>query len=109
MERPWRSLTAGILNIISGVGMLFVCFWLLLAGGITTAVGNAPAWVPGLLFGLAFPFAILAILACIGGIFAIKRKIWGLALTGSIASFFCCFVLGIVSIALISLSRNEFK
>jgi hypothetical protein len=109
MERPWRPLTAGILDIISGVGMLFVCFWLVLAGGITTVVGNVPAWVPNLLFGLAVPFALLAILAVIGGIFAVQRKSWGLALAGSIAAFFCCFIFGIVSIILISLSHNEFK
>lgn len=109
MQRPWQPLTAGILDIISGVGMLFVCFCLVLAGGITSVVGNAPSWVPGLLFGMAIPGVLLAILSVIGGIFAVQRKAWGMALTGSITAFFCCFIFGIVSIILVSLSRNEFK
>jgi hypothetical protein len=109
MERPWRPLTAGILDIVSGVGMLFVCFWLVLAGGITSVVGNVPAWVPSLLFGLAIPFALLALLAVIGGIFAIQRKVWGLALAGSISAFFCCFILGIIALILVAVSHHEFK
>lgn len=109
MQRPWRPLTAGILGIISGVGMLFVCFWLILAGGITSIIGNVPTWVTGLLFGLALPFALLAILAVIGGIYAIRRKAWGLALAGSISAFFCCFILGIIAIPLIAISHSEFS
>jgi hypothetical protein len=109
MERSWKSLTAGILDIVSGVGMLFVCFWLVLAGGILGVVGgDVPSWVSALLFGLAGPFAVLAIVAVIGGIFCIRRKIWGMALAGSIAAFFCCFLFGIISIILVSTSRSEF-
>ena len=108
MERSWKSLTAGILNITAGVGILVLCFWLVLAGGITTILGT-PQWVPALLFGLAVPFVLLAILAVIGGIVALQRKIWGLALAGSIAAFFCCFVLGIAAIILLVISRQEFK
>jgi hypothetical protein len=109
MERPWRPLTAGILDIVSGVGMLFVCFWLVLAGGITSIITSVPQWIPGLLFGLAIPFALLAILAVIGGIFAIHRKAWGLALAGSISAFFCFFLFGVVAIILIAVSHNDFK
>ena len=109
MEHSWRTSTAGILNIIAGVGMLFVCFWLVVAGGITSMVGNVPQWLPGFLFALAVPFVILSILAVIGGIFSIKRKFWGMALTGAIAAFFCCAIFGIISIILTALSHSEFK
>ncbi|MBN1375010.1 MAG: hypothetical protein JXA01_02520 [Dehalococcoidia bacterium] len=109
MERPWRPLTAGILDMVAGVGMLFVCFWLVLAGGIVTLASDVPQWVPTLLFGLAVPFTLLAILSVIGGIFSVQRKLWGLALAGSIAAFFCCFILGIVALILVSISRSEFK
>lgn len=110
MESNWRSITAGILNIVSGVGMLFVCFWLLLAGGVTSFVGSdVPAWLPGFIFAFAIPFAVLSLLAIIGGILSVTRKSWGMALTGSIAAFFCCFIFGIVSIILIAIGRSEFK
>lgn len=109
MEKTWRPLTAGVLNIIAGVAILFVCFWLALAGGITSVVGDVPQWVPVLLFALAIPFALMSILAVIGGIYAIKRKVWGLALAGSIASFFCFFVMGAIAIILVAISRSEFQ
>lgn len=72
-------------------------------------VDSVPQWVPGLLFGLATPLALAAVLAGVGGIFAIRRKVWGLALAGSIAAFICCFLLGVVSIVLTAVAQNEFK
>ena len=87
MERPWCPLTAGILDIISGIWALCWVFVLALGGGITSIVSDVPQWVPTLLFGLAIPFA----------------------LAGSISAFFCCFILGIVSIILVAISHHEFK
>ena len=110
MEYSWRSATAGILDIISGVGMLFVCFWLGLAGGIVQVVGgDVPQWVATMLFAIAIAMAVVAILAVLGGIFCIWRKAWGLALTGAIAAFFCFFFLGVISIILTAMARSEFK
>ncbi|MGA2368841.1 MAG: hypothetical protein ABSF74_09785 [Dehalococcoidia bacterium] len=109
MEKSWKALTAGILDIISGVGMIFVCFGLMLAGSITGVVQNVPQWLPGMFFSLAILFIIVSIVAVVGGIFAIKRKAWGMALAGSIAAFFCCFIFGIVAIVLTTWAHNEFK
>jgi hypothetical protein len=109
MDRAWAPVTAGILDIISGIWALCWVFALALGGGITSIVSGVPQWVPTLLFGLAIPFALLALLAVIGGIVAIQRKSWGLALAGSISAFFCCAILGIVSIILVAISRSEFK
>lgn len=109
MENRWRTVTAGILDIVSGVGMLFGCIWLILAGGVTWSMGSSvPQWLPGLLFGLTVPFLALAILAVIGGIYSIMRKSWGMALTGAIAAFFCFFIFGAVSIVLTAVSRSDF-
>lgn len=110
MEHYWRSATAGILDIISGVGMLFVCFWLVLAGGIVGFLGSdVPQWLAPTLFAVAIAMAVLALLAIIGGIFCIRRKAWGMALTGAIAAFFCFFVLGAISIVLTAFARSEFN
>jgi hypothetical protein len=51
---------------------------------------------------------ILGILAIIGGIYALHRKKSGLALTGSIAAFLPFSLLGLASIILIALSKDEF-
>jgi uncharacterized membrane protein YozB (DUF420 family) len=109
VEKSWMTLTSGILDIISGIGMMFVCFWLVVAGSITGIVQNVPQWLPGVLFTLAIILIIVAIVSVIGGVFAIKRKVWGMALAGSIAAFFCFFIFGIISIVLITLGHNEFK
>jgi uncharacterized membrane protein YozB (DUF420 family) len=109
MEKSWKSLTAGILDIITGIGMIFLCFGLMVAGSITSIVQNVPQWVPGLLFALAILFIVISIVAVVGGILAIKRRAWGMALAGSIAAFFCCFIFGIVAIVLTALGHSEFK
>ena len=50
------------------------------------------------------------ILAIVGGIYALQRKIWGLALAGSIAAFFTpSWVLGVAAIVFTALSKNEFE
>ena len=53
--------------------------------------------------------AIIGILAIVGGIYALRRKIWGLALAGSIAAFFPSWILGLTAIVLTALSKNEFE
>ena len=55
------------------------------------------------------PLIILGIVAIVGGIYAIRRKVWGMALAGAICALFSVFgVLGILSIIFVSLSRKEF-
>ena len=43
----------------------------------------------------------------IGGIFAFKRRHWGMALLGSITSIFCSWI-GILAIILIFVAKNQF-
>ena len=44
-----------------------------------------------------------------GGIFALRRKLWGLALAGSIGSLLCAPLLGIPATIFIALSKKDFK
>jgi hypothetical protein len=48
-------------------------------------------------------------LAVIGGIYALQREKFGLAVTGSIAAFLPFSLLGLASIILIALSKDEFE
>jgi len=116
MQSTWQSTTAGILDIIAGVWALCVVVALFIMGGISSFIPNIPAWVATVLFSISIPIIILAVLAVAGGIANILKKSWGLALTGSIAAFFCSFtfffwgfVLGVVAIVLTTVGRNEFK
>jgi hypothetical protein len=85
MGKSWMPKTAGILNLIGGVGEVVVA-----AIGLFMAV----SWLTypperSIGFGIlacSVPIALVGILAIMGGISALKRKRWKLALTGSFAA-----------------------
>ncbi len=117
--RTWKTRAAGVLAIVSGV--LAVSQWVAVAVLEVLALG----WFPmGSLAGLgaivaaAFTIAIsMGIVAIVGGIFALKRRRWGLALAGSICAIFAVVFLpilvnvplAIAAIVLVVLGRGEFE
>ena len=86
-----KPLIAGILSIIAGVTGLLM--------GFAYAISIAPP-----LGGIA----ILGIIGIAGGVCAVKRTRWGLALAGAICSLLA-LPLGIAAIILVILSRGEFN
>lgn len=89
MKRTWKPIVAGILDIILGIAMF---------GGI---IGESIEYHNlSLLFLLAIPIALL-----IGSVCALRRRLWWLALAGSILGLFP----NLISIILIALSKDEFK
>ncbi len=52
------------------------------AGGILTIIGG----IIGTLFSIGELYSILGIVALIGGIFALRTRVWGFALAGGIAA-----------------------
>lgn len=115
-KQTWMPVAAGILDIICGSATLFVSGLLGVIGTIGSAVlnyfpvGIPPAVVAAIFLALAIPFTLLGILAIVGGIYALQRKKWGLALAGSIAAFFPPkWILGIAAIVLTVLSKEEFE
>ena len=103
MERTWKTKTAGILTIIGGiVGIV--------AGTLALGITTVAAEITGL-FGLGAiggGFLALGIIALIGGIMMLKRKIRGLALAGAICAMFPLIPLGIVAIIFVSMGMKEF-
>jgi hypothetical protein len=112
----WQPLTAGILDLIIGVPALI--------SGILIAL--AVAWVPSEFeeFGVAGAIGlgaaviiIFAIVAIVGGIFALRKRVWGMALAGSILAFLVglCFyiapgiLLGIPAIVFTALGKKHFS
>ena len=120
MEATWKPIVAGILNIITGIINLFGMFVVIgllttFGGGILSIVRVAdmmPLWLSGMVHGvliiMAILLAVLSSLPLIGGIYAIQRKVWSLALTGSVVAILSIPPLGIVATVLVSLSRSEF-
>ena len=114
MEKTNKPTNAGILDIISGVlgliwaGCLFIGFGVT-SGALGIPTGYIPPFVPGLVLGMAIVSTIAAILALVGGVYAVQRKMWGWALAGSIAAILAFFPLGIPAVILAAQSRNEFE
>jgi len=79
-------------------------------GGILgTIVGVFIPFIGGAVAGLFAIPLILGIVAIIGGVYALRRRIWGLALAGSICAFFCAWFLGIPAIIFVILGKSEFS
>jgi hypothetical protein len=98
------SIFAGACSLVCALGL-----WVAIAAVNFWVVEEVPVNVGYILTIIAIPVAIAGILAIIGGILSIQRKAWGWALAGSIASIFPSFYLGIASVVLIAMSRNEFS
>jgi len=121
MEKTWKPVVAGILDIISGIPSLIGVLYMIIAivvtgsaalhipGMVIPGMPAIPEFVPIILSIIAGALAFVGILAIVGGIFALQRKNWGLALAGSIAAFLPWSLLGIAAIILTALSKNEFE
>ena len=134
MEKTWKPTTAGILTIIEGAmrialgcGIIAGSRWILTLGGmdlsswikegvgmygpgaadiqamITTILGVSST----VLLAIGIVLLAFGIIALIGGISAIKRRRWGLALTGSILAL--PGVLAILAVIFVSIGKKEFK
>ena len=58
---------------------------------------------------VAVPVILLAMLTIAGGVLAIQRKIWSLALAGAIIADLFSWFMGIPAVILTALSKDEFK
>jgi hypothetical protein len=108
-NKTWMPTVAGILDIIAGSWGLILALLFVFLGVVMRSVPDIPPYLFPIFTALAVPFAIVGILAIVGGIYALQRKIWGLALAGSIAAFFPSWILGIAAIVFTALSKNEFE
>jgi hypothetical protein len=120
-----KARVAGILSIIAGAcGIIraafiifcIVYFFNMISGFTETFPPDEQFSVLALLvifkilfFVVCSVFIIMGVLCILGGFFALKRKRWGLALTGAIASVLTFMPCGIVALIFISPARDEFS
>jgi hypothetical protein len=116
MEKTWKSTVAGVLCIVAGgIGILRS---IPMIGGAEFGGQRMHMWgwlfdiqsifgdISGVTLGIIL--AICGIVALIGGIYALNRKMWGLALAGAILAIFVSNFLGILSVIFVALARGEF-
>ena len=104
-KKTWLSTTAGVLDIIDGCISLFVVVGLIVA---IVFVADEPDTL-AILVPIAVVFAVKAIMAIVGGICALQRKNWVMAIVGAIAACVPLSLLGIVALILTALSRDQFR
>ncbi len=131
MKKAWKPTAAGILTIISGC----ICIGIGVSAAVLREAMGGMAELVGIvgMAGTAGIFAALGgavigigVVALIAGIFTLKRRRWGFALTGAILAtscvgvlgmlatdallviLFCGGVLGILAIIFVSMGKKEF-
>jgi hypothetical protein len=125
VQKTWKPTVAGILNIIAGVFNLLGAIGVIIGIIVFVSVGVSPLfeemWRELAYLGIGLNFliiimvifaifsAIVGILPLLGGIYALQRKKWGLALTGSIAAILGSTPLGIAATIFTALSKDEFE
>jgi len=101
--KSWKPISGGILSIISGmIGVV--------GGGLVVLMGDFSAESGGILGfePLGLPTIILGIVAIVGGIFALLRRLWLMAVIGAIFAIPCMPVTGSLSIFFIAFADEEF-
>ena len=123
MEKTWKPVVAGVLNIVAGafsilgfigviIGIIvFVPFFLSVGPGPVPEFGHwlVPGFIETILLIAAVFLLIVGILPIVGGIYALQRKKWGLALAGSIVATIGSAPLGIAATVFTALSKGEFE
>jgi len=90
MERTWKPTAAGILCIYAGIiGLIPVMAVAVLFVVASSMFGD----IPFIIFAVLIPLILFGILPIVGGIYALRRRRWGLALAGSICCPLACFVI----------------
>jgi hypothetical protein len=118
MEKTWMPKVAGILDIVAGAfglfiiliwGLWFAAFFIFIPSGRPDFDGFPMSLMAIIFIPMGIFMLAAGILAIVGGIYALRRKTWGLALAGSIAAFFGSSPLGVAAIIFTALSKNEFE
>ena len=112
MVKTKKPVIGGILTILSGLlGTVGIISYSICFGdpGSGIGKGDMPPFVPSIIFGMSIPAIVIAILAVIGGVFALTRKRWRWSLAGSIAAALSLIILGIPAVVMIALSKDEFS
>ena len=117
VKKTWMPTTAGILNIITGALSALGAIAIIIA---ITAIGNinimsflppaealfiAPL-IGTILIILLVLLIVKAVFTIIGSVFALQRKRWGWALSGSIVGM---LPLGIASTIFVVMAKDEFE
>jgi len=113
-ERSALPVAGGALLLIAGI--LGIIFW-----GYFIAIGTSAASIlpiggesfASIIFVCGAVGIIFSLIALLGGVFAIQRKMWGLGIAGGVLGllsfgFFLGSILALIGLILVAVSHKEF-
>jgi hypothetical protein len=119
MKLTWKPIMAGILDIVSGaIGMVGSVYFVVLTSlfrsmheilRVDPIVIEQTEQIISKLFAIPFVLVFIGIISIIGGVYALQRRIWGLALAGAICSCIVFPIFGLPSIIITGLAQEEFS
>lgn len=119
MKLTWKPILAGIFDIVGGaigmVGGLYVVALSSLLGtfqqlaGVDSHLLQMVDQAIRSIIAVPFVVSFIGIVAIIGGVYALQRRIWGFALAGAICSCIVFPLFGLPSIIITALAREEFN
>ena len=108
MKRTSSPTIAGVINIVVGsINLLGVLGIIILIALLSNDYYFDDITIP-FLWVIFFVLLIFSIPSIIGGVYALQRKNWVIALIGSITSFLTWNVIGLIPLILIIISKDEF-
>ncbi|MBN1691279.1 MAG: hypothetical protein JW901_09670 [Dehalococcoidia bacterium] len=108
MKKTWKPVAAGILEIIAGGLSVITGCGLYMSAIVANFLTTVPPLVYAALTYPVLPLILLGLLAIAGGVCALLRKAWGLALAGAIGGFFVAPLLCLFAIIFTAISKKEF-
>jgi len=108
MDRKWMPTVAGILSIIGGtLTLIFVMVVAVFGSTIGEFFGFGVTWEWNT---FAIPLIVSASVGVIGGVCALRRRLWGLALAGSIGALIGPWgIFGVLAVVFVSLGKVAFS
>jgi len=108
MDRMWMPTVAGVFGIIGGtLTLIFVMVVVVFGSTIGEVFGFGVSWEWNT---FAIPLISSASIAIIGGVCALRRRLWGLALAGSIGALIGPWgIFGVLAVIFVSLGKVAFS
>jgi hypothetical protein len=108
MNRTASPVIAGVMNIVIGSINLLGVIGVGIAIAVLYSTAGATPIATTVLWIVFIVLLIFSLPSLIGGIYALQRRNWVMALVGSIASLLTWNLIGLIPLILVIISRNEF-
>lgn len=108
MKRTSSPVIAGVMNIVIGSLNLFLVLGVIIIIALLSNDYYFDDITIPFLWAIFIVLLIFSVPSIIGGVYALQRKNWVIALIGSIASFLTWNVIGLIPLILVIISKDEF-